>query len=202
MPFGERCAAVQGCGRSLLVRMDCPMPREAAFDKARGLLAEGRVSILRASHEALVGRVRGDSAHLYRGRLREAAVQRTQRATGAPPNLHGEPRERRDSHLRAPRLVSASFRRAGHLETRDRIVELRRVPAAELRANPKSWRRRPAGQARALRSVLEQVGYADALLARQTPDGLELIDGHLRAETTPEQEVLVLVLDVHVPEAA
>ncbi len=64
---------------------------------------------------------------------------------------------------------------------RDRIVELRRVPAAELRANPKNWRRHPETQARALRSVLEQVGYAGALLARETAEGLELIDGHLRA---------------------
>ncbi len=42
------------------------MPREDAFTKARRLLAEGRVSILRAGHEALVARVRGDSARLYR----------------------------------------------------------------------------------------------------------------------------------------
>ncbi len=78
---------------------------------------------------------------------------------------------------------------------RDRIVELRRVRAPELRANRKNWRRHPEAQARALRSVLEQVGYADALLARETADGLELIDGHLRAETTPEDEVPVLILD-------
>jgi len=84
---------------------------------------------------------------------------------------------------------------------RDRVVELRRVPAAELRANPKNWRRHPQGQVRALTSVLQQVGYADALLARETPDGLELIDGHLRAEITPEQEVPVLVLDVDQEEA-
>jgi len=84
---------------------------------------------------------------------------------------------------------------------RDRVVELRRVPAAELRANPKNWRRHPQGQVRALTSVLQQVGYADALLARETPEGLELIDGHLRAEITPEQEVPVLVLDVDQEEA-
>jgi len=42
-----------------------------------------------------------------------------------------------------------------------------------------------------------------ALLARELPDGaLELIDGHLRAETTPDQEVPVLVLDVTEEEAA
>jgi hypothetical protein len=85
---------------------------------------------------------------------------------------------------------------------RDRIVELRRVPAGELRSNPKNWRRHPEAQARALRSILERVGYADALLARETPDGLELVDGHLRAETTPDETVPVLVLDLNDEEAA
>jgi hypothetical protein len=51
--------------------------------------------------------------------------------------------------------------------------------------------------------VLAEIGYADALLARELPDGtLELIDGHLRAETTPDVEVPVLVLDVDENEAA
>jgi len=31
--------------------------------------------------------------------------------------------------------------------------------------------------------MLAKVGYADAVIARETPDGLMLIDGHLRAET-------------------
>jgi DNA modification methylase len=85
---------------------------------------------------------------------------------------------------------------------RDRIVELRRVAARELVPNPKNWRRHPARQAAALRGVLDEVGYADALLARQLPDGrLMLIDGHLRAETTPDQLVPVLVLDVDETEA-
>ena len=85
---------------------------------------------------------------------------------------------------------------------RDRIVELRRVAAHELVPNPRNWRRHPARQAAALRSVLEEVGYADALLARALPDGrLMLIDGHLRAETTPDQTVPVLVLDVDEAEA-
>jgi hypothetical protein len=36
---------------------------------------------------------------------------------------------------------------------------------------------------------------------RETPDGLLLIDGHLRAELTPDTEVPVLVLDVDEYEA-
>jgi hypothetical protein len=49
---------------------------------------------------------------------------------------------------------------------------------------------------------LAEIGYADALLARELPDGsLQLIDGHLRAETTPDALVPVLVLDVDDREA-
>jgi DNA modification methylase len=80
---------------------------------------------------------------------------------------------------------------------RDRIRELRRVRAAELVPNPKNWRRHPKAQAAALRGLLQELGYSDALLARETPDGrLMLIDGHLRAETTPDVQVPVLVLDL------
>ena len=39
---------------------------------------------------------------------------------------------------------------------------------------------------RALAHAVDKQGFADALLARETPDGLMLIDGHLRAETTPQ----------------
>jgi len=87
------------------------------------------------------------------------------------------------------------------MQIRDRILELRRVPARTLLANPKNWRTHPKAQQRALRGILEEVGYADALIARETPEGLVLVDGHLRAETTPEQEVPVLVLDVTEAEA-
>jgi DNA modification methylase len=84
---------------------------------------------------------------------------------------------------------------------RDRVRELRRVSARELLKNPRNWRRHPREQAAALRGILQEVGYADALLARETRDGLMLIDGHLRAETTPDSIVPVLVLDVTEEEA-
>jgi DNA modification methylase len=88
------------------------------------------------------------------------------------------------------------------IQIRDRIKELRRVPARELLPNPRNWRRHPKTQVAALRGLLNEVGYADALLARELPDGkLMLIDGHLRKETTPDQEVPVLVLDVSEGEA-
>jgi hypothetical protein len=89
------------------------------------------------------------------------------------------------------------------MQIRDRIKELRRVKAADLTPNPRNWRKHPQRQQDALRGVLAEVGYADALLVRELDDGaLELIDGHLRAETTPDQLVPVLVLDVTAEEAA
>jgi ParB-like chromosome segregation protein Spo0J len=88
------------------------------------------------------------------------------------------------------------------MQIRDRIKELRRVLAAELRPNPRNWRTHPDPQRDALWGVLAEVGYADALLARELPDGtLQLVDGHLRAETTPDAMVPVLVLDVSEEEA-
>ncbi len=89
------------------------------------------------------------------------------------------------------------------MHIRDRIKELRRIKASQLRPHPKNWRTHGDAQRDALRGVLAEVGYADALLARELPDGsLELIDGHLRAETTPEMEVPVLVVDLDDAEAA
>ncbi len=88
------------------------------------------------------------------------------------------------------------------MQIRDRIQELRRVRASDLLPNPKNWRTHPEAQRDVLRGVLADVGYADALLVRENDEGqLELIDGHLRAETTPEAMVPVLVLDVSEEEA-
>jgi hypothetical protein len=87
------------------------------------------------------------------------------------------------------------------MRIRDRVVELRRVRASELIASRRNWRTHPPAQRAALQGLLSEVGYADALIARETPDGLELIDGHLRAETTPDMEVPVLILDVTEEEA-
>src|SRR5258705_4534435 len=88
------------------------------------------------------------------------------------------------------------------MEIRDRIKELRRAKAKDLVPNPKNWRVHPKAQTSALRGLLDEIGYADALLARELPDGrLMMVDGHLRAEITPDIEVPVLVLDVTEEEA-
>ena len=87
------------------------------------------------------------------------------------------------------------------MQIRNRVRELRLVSAAELKANPKNWRKHPTQQREALRAILAEIGYADALLARETEEGLVLIDGHLRADLTPDETVPVLILDLDDREA-
>src|SRR5688572_22951469 len=89
------------------------------------------------------------------------------------------------------------------MQIRDRIKELRKVKASSLRANASNWRLHPPEQKSALLGLLHEVGYVDAIMARELEDGgLEIIDGHLRADTVDEQEVSVLILDVTAEEAA
>jgi DNA modification methylase len=95
-------------------------------------------------------------------------------------------------------FVKGSF----EMKIRDRIKELRRVPAGDLVPNPKNWRSHPAAQQNALKGLLEELGYCDALLARELANGkVEVIDGHLRRETTPDMVVPVLILDITEAEA-
>src|SRR6266542_640056 len=90
---------------------------------------------------------------------------------------------------------------SGRREIRDRVQGLRRVRAGDLRPNPRNWRRHPERQRSALRALLHDIGYADALLARDDGEGLVLLDGHLRQSLTPDAMVPVLVLDVSEAEA-
>src|SRR5262249_47860998 len=95
-----------------------------------------------------------------------------------------------------------SMKAKSNLEIRDHVRELRRVNGAELIRNPKNWRRHPERQRKAMRTVLKEIGYADALLAREGENGkLILIDGHLRADIADDDVVPVLVLDVTEAEA-
>lgn len=88
------------------------------------------------------------------------------------------------------------------MNIRNRIVELRHVPANQLRPNAKNWRTHPPAQVDALKGMLAEVGYAGAALARELPDGtLELIDGHARAEVSGSGTMPVLILDVTEEEA-
>src|SRR6185295_17642503 len=88
---------------------------------------------------------------------------------------------------------------------RSRIKELRHVKASELKANPKNWRKHPKQQVDALKAVLGQVGFVQAAIGRELPDGsIELLDGHARtgvAEQENDSLVPVLVLDLTDAEA-
>lgn len=87
------------------------------------------------------------------------------------------------------------------MRIRDRIKELRRVRASDLLPNPKNWRQHPTAQLDTLRGVLSEIGWADAALARETPDGLQPIDGHTRCDVAPDVEIPCLILDVTEDEA-
>ncbi|TWT46502.1 ParB N-terminal domain-containing protein [Botrimarina hoheduenensis] len=88
------------------------------------------------------------------------------------------------------------------MKYRDRVKELRRVRAGDLKPHPKNWRTHSRFQRDVLKGVLADVGIADALLVRELADGtLQIVDGHLRASTTPSDEVPVLVLDLNDEEA-
>src|SRR6187401_2079322 len=88
------------------------------------------------------------------------------------------------------------------MQIRDRIKDLRRVRAGDLRPHPKNWRTHPEAQQNALRGILAEVGFVDALMVRELPNGaLQIVDGHLRAETTPDSAVPVLVVDLDDNEA-
>ena len=84
---------------------------------------------------------------------------------------------------------------------RNRIVELRNVRAGDIAANPKNWRRHPSAQRDALRAMLDRIGFVDGVIARETDDGLVLVDGHLRTELDPEATIPVLVVDLDEREA-
>ncbi len=98
-------------------------------------------------------------------------------------------------------MAERPARRPERKPVRDRVIELRRVRAQDLKDHPRNWRQHPERQRRALRALLSEIGYADALLAREEDGHLVLIDGHLRRSLDPDQVVPVLVLDVSAQEA-
>ena len=85
---------------------------------------------------------------------------------------------------------------------RDRIKDFRRVAAAELVDNPNNWRTHPQGQRDALKAILDEVGFAGAVLTRKLSNGkLEIIDGHLRKDLVGKSKIPVLITDLTVAES-
>lgn len=75
------------------------------------------------------------------------------------------------------------------------------MKASELQANPKNWRRHPDEQVAAMTAMLSRIGIVDALIGRDTPEGVQLLDGHMRQGIAGEETVPVLILDVNDQEA-
>lgn len=85
---------------------------------------------------------------------------------------------------------------------RNRVKELRMVPANQLHPNPKNWRQHGDVQRSGLDAVLAEIGFAGAVLVREDEEGeLHLTDGHLRTEQAGDQEIPVLVTDLTEEEA-
>lgn len=85
---------------------------------------------------------------------------------------------------------------------KDRVKDFRRVPASELVPNASNFRTHPPEQSSALRTMLERIGFAGAVVAYEDGDNLVLIDGHERREVAdPTDELPTLILDVTAAEA-
>ena len=85
---------------------------------------------------------------------------------------------------------------------RNRILRHVRVRAGDLVPHELNPRVHSDAQRSALQMLYDEIGFARSLLAYPLADGrLKLIDGHLRAAMTPDEEVEVEVLDVTDAEA-
>ena len=88
------------------------------------------------------------------------------------------------------------------IKIKDRIKELRRVPANSLLSHPDNWRVHPENQSNALQGLFDQIGIADAVLAYENDDKeLMLIDGHLRTDLLGEEMIAVLITYLNEDEA-
>ena len=88
-----------------------------------------------------------------------------------------------------------------------RIKEYTVIKASLLAPNPKNYRVHPSRQALALRKVLENVGYADAIKVVENHGEdkekypYKIIDGHLRTGLAEDSDVPVLILDLNEEES-
>jgi len=113
----------------------------------------------------------------------------------------GSKKERVGDHVTALEPTSAPVAPVAK-SFRNRIVGLRQIKAADLKPNKKNWRLHPDGQKSALQSILQDIGFVGALVAREIDGKFELLDGHLRADVAADREVPVLVVDLTDDEAA
>jgi hypothetical protein len=79
---------------------------------------------------------------------------------------------------------------------RNRIIDHRIVKGRDLLPNPANWRTHPPDQRAATTAVLDRLGYVDELKAVETPGGLMLMDGHLRADIGADDDIPVAIVDL------
>jgi hypothetical protein len=84
---------------------------------------------------------------------------------------------------------------------RDRIKQLKRVRACDLKPHPKNWRTHPDGQLSVLQALLDEVGFAGAVLAFPYRGKLTILDGHARQKLAGDEVIPVLVTDLNAAEA-
>ena len=87
------------------------------------------------------------------------------------------------------------------MATKMRLKEMRWMKASDLKANPRNWRQHPQMQRTVLQGLLDEVGFADVLLAYEDGDDVTLVDGHLRMDVMGDEMVPVGILDVTATEA-
>ena len=88
-----------------------------------------------------------------------------------------------------------------HEVIRNRVKEVRLVPGNELLPDARNWRRHPASQRAAMGALVEEIGFAGSVVARQSDDGLIIVDGHLRAEQAGSDPIPVAITDLSYEEA-
>lgn len=75
---------------------------------------------------------------------------------------------------------------------KNRIVGYEEVDAAKLLANPKNWRLHPSQQRKALKGVLDSVGFVQSVVVNKNTG--HLVDGHLRVELAKSRGEVVPVV--------
>lgn len=87
-------------------------------------------------------------------------------------------------------------------KTRIRVREMKIVDASLLEPHPGNFRVHTPEQRTAMDGVLNEVGFAGAVLVRELDGGrYQVLDGHLRVEEMAGQQVPILVTDLSETEA-
>ncbi len=97
----------------------------------------------------------------------------------------------------APEGGAGGARLGAAEEIRNRVRELRMVRAGDFKKNPNNYREHPLHQRELIRGLFAEIGFVDVWIARETPEGLELIDGHMRTEEVPDEQLVpCLIVDL------